>query len=264
MVCDSSGGAELARPAVADPLDPEALVAPEEQRVAIGADVFDVGRAGAGDLRPRLLAVAAHRVDVGEGAGALHRSRRGCRRCRRRSSAGPTRRRGRSWSAASGRRPRDAPSRGRRPCRHRSRRRCGRRRSPCRRPRTRLRGRRRRRRQRLGRAAVEADRVEVGRGAFFRARSKITYLPFGATLGAVSTSGPLVTRRRPEPSARTEKTSPLREKTIARLSGENDGSVSVGSSVSWLRWPSLTAKRPPSTVVFSWFCLWFLLCRLCL
>src|SRR5262249_54388094 len=60
--------AELAGPAVADPLHPEALVAPQEQRVAIRADVFDVCRAGTRDLRALALAVAAHRVDVGEAA----------------------------------------------------------------------------------------------------------------------------------------------------------------------------------------------------
>jgi hypothetical protein len=39
--------------------------------------------------------------------------------------------------------------------------------------------------------------------------------------------------------------SPPRTKAIVRPSGEKAGSVSVGSSVSWLRCPSRTAKRPP-------------------
>ena len=63
--------AELAGRAGADPLHPEAAVAPEEDQVPVRGDVFDVGRAGAGDQRLRLLAVAAHRVDVGVGAGVF-------------------------------------------------------------------------------------------------------------------------------------------------------------------------------------------------
>ena len=55
LVSEPSGSsAELARLARADPLHPEALVAAEEQRVAVGGDVFDVGRADAANLRLHL------------------------------------------------------------------------------------------------------------------------------------------------------------------------------------------------------------------
>ena len=81
-------------------------------------------------------------------------------------------------------------------------------------------------------------------------RSKTTSRPSGETTGFVSRVGPLVSCRSPEPSARTEKRWLPRTKAIEVPSGEKAGSVSVGSSVSWLRRPSLTAKRPPSTTVF--------------
>src|SRR6185369_9376881 len=47
---------------------PEALVAAEEDRAAVGGHVLDVGGAGAGDQFLHLLAVDAHLVDVGVGA----------------------------------------------------------------------------------------------------------------------------------------------------------------------------------------------------
>src|ERR1700761_976420 len=40
---------------------------------------------------------------------------------------------------------------------------------------------------------------------------------------------------------------PSRANAMVRPSGANDGSVSAGFSVSWLRWPSRTAKSPPSS-----------------
>ena len=88
----------------------------------LAADVFDVGRAGAGDQRFRALrAVAPHRVDVGEGArpfAALAAAED--------DAAGEvaglrTRRPGRSGSAAPAWRRSAAPRRCRRPCRRRSR-----------------------------------------------------------------------------------------------------------------------------------------------
>src|SRR6478752_1886908 len=54
----------------ADLLDPESLVAAEEDRAAVGGRVLDVGRAGAGDQLADVLAVLVHRVDVGVGARA--------------------------------------------------------------------------------------------------------------------------------------------------------------------------------------------------
>src|SRR4051794_37302216 len=59
--------AELARLARADALDPQALVAAEQQRVAAAGDVFDIGRADAAHLRFHPGAVGRHRVDVGVG-----------------------------------------------------------------------------------------------------------------------------------------------------------------------------------------------------
>src|SRR5207342_2502809 len=62
--------AELARPAAADPLHPEALVAAEEDRLAVRSHVFDESRAGAADEGPRLGRVQAHREDIGIGGGS--------------------------------------------------------------------------------------------------------------------------------------------------------------------------------------------------
>ena len=135
LVSEPSGSSvELAGLAGADPLHPEALVAPEEQRAAVGGDVFDVGRADA--ARPA--------------ASPSCRCAASCRRRRRRGALGAlaaaeedaageeararTRRRRRSWSAGPGRARWAAPSRGRWTCR-----------------------------RRLGEAADEDDRLAVGR-----------------------------------------------------------------------------------------------------
>ena len=48
----SATSAQLVGGAGADPLHPEALVAAEEQHARRRGDVFDEGRAGAGDQRP--------------------------------------------------------------------------------------------------------------------------------------------------------------------------------------------------------------------
>ncbi len=176
-----------------DPLHPEALVAAEQQRVAVGGDVFDVGGADAADLRFHFRAVALHRVDVGVGGRALAALAAAVE-----DAAGEVARLelvdSRCGSGGSGRHRWGGPSRDRRRCRS----------APLPLPRTKTiarpsgeksaswssaapRGQRRERRRRWRRPCR-------GRPGPRRAprRSKTTERPSGETIGAESSSGPLV------------------------------------------------------------------------